>query len=227
MTNCSKNFTSGPHLMAHTNLVHADRRWICSRADCYFHQQGHRLTKAAYDRHMAEHAIEDDPESTQPCLMCRINVKAHTEAAHLAYYHAESLKCRDVQYGLVFKSNGYRSAHEWIAHGMNTKKNAGRAFRLQSQVFDGVQDLQEDGDKHLETGDTNPIYLTEQFERDLITENDTKTFLLPPLYDLLEKYEFVFEEPSDSDGTQRRKLLLNDLFLAPAEVCISSLLHDF
>jgi hypothetical protein len=110
---------------------------------------------------------------------------------------------------------------------MNTKKNARRASHLQSQVFDGAQDLQEDGDEHLETGDTNPIYLTEQYEQDLITQGDTKTFLLPPLYDLLGKREFVFEELSNTTGTQRRELFLNDLFLAPKEVCISPLLHEF
>jgi hypothetical protein len=79
----------------------------------------------------------------------------------------------------------------------------------------------------LETGDTNLIYLTEQFEQDLVTQGDTKTFLLPPLYDLLEKHGFVFEELSNTTGTQRRKLFLNDLFLAPEEVCTSSLLHEF
>jgi len=147
--------------------------------------------------------------------MCGIHVKVSEAAVHLAYYYAESLQCRDVQCGLVFKSDGNRSVHELIAHGLNAKKNAQHASRLQSQVFDGAQDLQENRDKHLETGDTNPIYLTEQFEQDLITQGDTKTFLLPPLYDLLEKHEFVFEELSNTTGTQRRKLFLNDLFLAP------------
>jgi len=145
--------------------------------------------------------------------MCGIHVKVSEAAVHLAYYHAESLQCRDVQCGLVFKSDGNRSVQELITHGLNAKKNAQHASRLQSQVFDGAQDLQENRD--LETGDTNPIYLTEQFEQDLITQGDTKTFLLPPLYDLLEKHEFVFEELSNTTGTQRRKLFLNDLFLAP------------
>ena len=114
---------------------------------------------------MTEHAIEDDLEATQPCLICGIYVQVSEAAKHLAYYHAESLQCRDIQHELEFKSESNRSKHEWIVHGTNTEKNAPRVFRLQIQVCDGAHDLQEDGNKHLETGDFNPIHLTEQFEQ--------------------------------------------------------------
>ena len=226
-TSCSKNYTSGSSLMSHINLIHAERKWVCSRTDCYFHHQRRRLTKAAYNMHMTEHTIEDDLEATQPCLICGIYVQVSEAAKHLAHYHAESLQCRDIQCELEFKSEGNRSKHEWIVHGMNSEKNAPRAFRLQSQVCDGAHDLQEDENKHLETGDINPIYPPEQFEQDSITQSDTKTFLLPPLYDLLKKHKHVFEESSNSTSTQRRQWFRNDLLIAPDEVCISSLLHEF
>src|SRR5271170_6926716 len=93
--NCSRNFTSYLDLQSHMNLIHAERKWVCLREDCYFYQQNRRLTELAYKRHLTEHAIMDNPEATQPCLMCGMHVIVSKVAAHIAHYHTESVQCRN------------------------------------------------------------------------------------------------------------------------------------
>jgi hypothetical protein len=226
--NCSRNFTSYLDLQSHMNLIHAERKWVCLREDCYFYQQNRRLTELAYKRHLTEHAIMDNPEATQPCLMCGMHVIVSKVAAHIAHYHTESVQCRNAQCEIAFTAKDNRLAHEWIVHGMNAKDNAPQVFRLHGQICDMAQNLQEnEGDEHLEIADTNLTFLTEQTEQDPTTSGDKKTFLLPRLFDLLEEQVSISKQSSNNTATLRQRLFLSDLLLAPEEVCILYPLCEF